>query len=371
MSETTDLATATVPEHQPTLTDDPHENTAILRELLATATPGRIHVAAGRHPLAEGLVLTDGWSLHGPPGGLPRATLAQVEPVEQPFVHILGSRCSISDLRLELPAAYPGPHDGDRWTAVTVGQYLYPATADWLADVSLQRIHVLRAGRCAANSIAVMGAVRRIHLAEVHVSGGGTGVAAHWGAPGESVDDLTGPTYHPHQLTIEDLYVRKAFEGFYLSSVHDVTVERARMSGVEIGFRLLPGDNTDRFHESPGESQVSSRISVSDCEIGWIGGLYALRVAGWGQSEVDSEISQLDYRDLTISDIVVHPWPQPDAEATEGRAAVVVENAGRVAFHRIGLASSTDVVPVRLDGEELPLSSLTDAVDRMSRQGDR
>lgn len=355
------------PEYHPRLSDDPHENTATLRELLTTGRPGRIWIAAGSHPIADGLVLTDGWRLQGPAGRLPQATLVQATAVEQPFIHVLGSHCGISDLRLEVPAAYPGPHDGDRWTAITVGQYLYPEPPQWLTDIWLQRLHVLRAGRCAANSIAVMGAVRQIDLADIHISGGGTGVAVHWGAPGNSVDDLTGPTYHPHQLAIEDLYVRKAFEGFYLSSVHDVTVNHSRMSGVEIGFRLLPGDNTDRFHEVAEESPVSSRISVTDCEIGWIGGLYALRVAGWGQSEVDKEISQLDYRDLTISDVIVHAWPQPDNEATEGRAAVVIENAGSVAFKRLSLTGSTEVVPVRLDGQEVPLSTLTDRLTQNTR----
>lgn len=351
--------------YDPELTDDPRQNAATLQRLVDEAAPGDIRLPAGRHLVAGGLVLTEGWALQGPPGRLPSATLVQVDPTSRPFVHLLGSRTSLCDLRLEVPAAHPGPHDGDSCTAVTVGRYLYPTTPPWLEDVTVRRLHVLRTGRCPANSIAVMGAVRDLALADVHVHGGGTGLAVHWGAPGVSVGELTGETLHPHRLRICDLHVRDAFEGFYLSSVHDVRVERARMADVEIGFRLLPGDNTDRFHETAGASPVSSRITVRDCVIDWTGSQYALRVAGWGRSEVDRTVSQLDYRELTIADVAVHPRPVADEGPEPDRAAIVVENAGNVAFQRLSLADACGVVPVRLDGRELPLSALT-AADAVS-----
>lgn len=353
-------------EYQPELTDDPSRNAAVLRKLLAAEHPGRVSVPPGRWPVAGGLVLGDDWSLNGPQGDVPQAALVQTDATEEPFVHVLGSRTAVRDLMLEVPLAYPGPHDGDRWTAVTIGRYLYSSAPAWIEDVTVRRVHVARAGQCSANSIAVMGAVRGLDLADVHIAGGGTGVAVHWGAPGQGVNTLTGPSVHPHLLEIRDLYVRKAYEGFYLSSVHDVSVTGSRMSGVEIGFRLLPGDNTDRFHESGAASPVSSKISVRDCEIGWTGGLYALRVAGWGRSEVDRQVTQLDYRDLTISDVVIHPWPQPDTDAEEGRVAVVIENAGSVAFERLSLADASGVVPVRIDGRDLPLSALAELTDTMS-----
>lgn len=350
---------------QAELSGSPKQNAAELRRLLTAEQPGRVLLPPGRYLVAGNIELTAGWSLHGAVGsdGDPRTTLVQASATERPFVHVLGSRTAVCDVVLDVPTAHPGPHDGDRWTALTVGRYFYPSDPEWIEDVQIRGVYVVRAGRCPANSIALMGAVRELDLTEVDVRGGGTGVAVHWGATGTGVAELTGASFHPHLLRIHDLRVSDAYEGFYLSSVHDVTVTRTRMHDVEIGFRLLPGDNTDRFHEHGQDSPVSSRITVRDCEIGWNGSLYALRVAGWGRSEIDRRITKLEYRDLTISDVLVHS--RSDGPGQD-RVAVVVENAGSVAFERLRLAGATGVVPVRLDGRDLPLSALTGAMDTMS-----
>lgn len=353
------------------LSGSPRENAGELRRLLAEREPGWLILPPGRHIIAGAIELTAGWSLHGSVGsdGEPQTRLVQASATEPPFVHVLGSDTAVRDLVLDVPSAHPGPHDGDRWTALTVGRYFYPATPEWIEDVTISGVYVVRAGKCPANSIAVMGAVRRLELTEVDIRGGGTGVAVHWGATGTGVTELTGASFHPHLLRIHDVRVSDAFEGFYLSSVHDVSVTRTRMDDVEIGFRLLPGDNTDRFHEHREDSPVSSRITVRDCEIGWNGDLYALRVAGWGRSEIDHHVTSLEYRDLNISDVLVRPdqaVATETADDSEGRVAVVVENAGSVAFERLRLVGSTGVVPVRLDGRDLPLSALTGATDTKS-----
>ncbi|MBO0826809.1 MAG: hypothetical protein J2P24_03425 [Streptosporangiales bacterium] len=347
----------------PALDGTPEENAAELHRLLANPA-GRLQLPEGRHVVAGGLVLTDGWTLAGIPGdgpaGAPRATLVQAAPAEDPFVHVLGSRVGVEDVALQVPAAHPGMHDGDRWTAVTVGRYLYRTDATWLEGVAIRRVHVIRVGRCPANAVAVMGAVRDLHVADVRVQGGGTGLAVHWGAVGRDVSTLTGPSYHPHRLRLRDLTVTGAYEAFYLSSVHDVSVRGVRANDVEIGFRLLPGDNTDRLHDDTGASPVSRGIEIRDCELGWSGRRYALRVAGWGRSEIDHRVTRLDYRDLTVDDIRIRPQPVRDRNGhTDPRVAVVVENAGPVRFGRIRLGHSPGVQPARVDGEYVPLSALT------------
>ncbi|HEX6445452.1 MAG TPA: hypothetical protein VF053_10215 [Streptosporangiales bacterium] len=343
----------------PALDGTPEENGAELRRLLAYP-PGRLQLPEGRHVLAGGVVLTEGWALTGSPGDPARTSLVQAAPAEEPLLHVLGSGVRIEDLTLHVRATDAGSHDGDRWTALTVGRYLYPGDADWLDGVGVRRVHVVRDGRCPANSIAVMGAVRDLELTGVRIRGGGTGVAVHWGAVGRSVGAITGPSYHPHRLRIRGLEVSGAYEAFYLSSVHDVTVTDVRAEDVEIGFRLLPGDNTDRFHDAAGSSPVSRGIEVRGCELGWSGRLYAFRVAGWGRSEVDHRVTRLDYRDLTVDDIRIRPRPVPGANGHAGpRVAVVVENAGPVRFGGITLDDGPGVLPARIDGRDVPLSSLS------------
>lgn len=160
----------------------------------------------------------------------------------------------------------------------------------------------------AANCIALVGAVRHLTLTDVSIVGGCTGIAVHWGAVGDSVSSISGPSYHPHHIDIQDLVVSDAFEGFYLSSVHDVSVQRARLSDVEIGFRLLPGDNTDRFHVGD-DNAIGQRIRVSEARVSWNGPLYAIRIAGWGRSEVDHSVRVLEYRDVVVTDCTLVPLP--------------------------------------------------------------
>lgn len=346
----------------PALDGTPEENAAELRRLLAHPA-GRLQLPEGRHVVAGGLVLTEGWTLAGLPGDgpadEPRTTLVQAAPTERPFVHVLGSGVRVEDLTLRVPAARSGMHDGDRWTALTVGSYLYSTDATWLEDVTVRRMHVVRVGRCPANGVAVMGAVRDLDVTGLRVQGGGTGLAVHWGAVGRDVSTLTGPSYHPHRLRLRDLTVSGAYEAFYLSSVHDVSVRGVRANDVEIGFRLLPGDNTDRLLDERGGSPVSRGIEVRDCELGWSGGSYALRVAGWGRSEIDHRVTRLDYRDLTLDDIRIRPQPVRDPNGAGPRVAVVVEDAGPVRFGRIRLGRSPGVLPARVDGEDVPLSALS------------
>lgn len=304
------------------LTDDAAANRAAIQDLL-DAGPVTVTLPSGRYPLSSGLLLETGRALRGD-----GTTLVQEKAEESPLLHLLGSGTEVADLTLELPAADPGQHDGDRWTALTIGRYFYPNTPEWISDVTLRGLRVRRDGRCTANSVAVLGAARNITITDLDVTGGGTGLAVHWGAVGESVSELTGPSYHPHHLDVAKLAVRDAFEGFYLSSVHDAVVRDVRCSGVEIGFRLLPGDNTDRFHT--GSGRVSSRITVSGCDIGWCGP-YAMRLAGWGRSEVDGEVTTLAYRDVTVADCTVRTEaPLPDARPRRDRRPVVVEEAAGI-----------------------------------------
>ena len=163
----------------------------------------------------------------------------------------------------------------------------------------------------------------------------------HWGGVGTSVSAISGPTYHPHNLAIDGLIVRSAFEGFCLSSVHDVVVRGVRFERVEIGFRLLAGDNADRYHLLGPDSEINRRITVSGCEIGWSGDLYAIRVAGWGRSEVDGLISRRGFEDLQLVDCRIIPLPVDIGGGTArstARRPVVLEDAGEVDVSGISVA---------------------------------
>jgi hypothetical protein len=236
-------------------------------------------------------------------------------------------------LCLEPAASDPGPHGGDRGTAVTVGAYLYQHAPEWVSDVRLSRLRVRAAGR-GANAVAVMGAVREVAVDGLAVTGGCTALAVHWGAVGRDVATLTGPTYHPHALTVTGLWVRDAFEGFSLSAVHDVRVDGADLRGVNVGFRLLAGDNTDRFH--PRDGVVGRRIAISRVTVAWRGRLYGMRVAGWGRSEFDGQITTLAYEDVEVRDCHFVAL-EHSAGQLRSRAPIVLEGAHGVTMRAISV----------------------------------
>ena len=338
----------------PRLTGDAAANRDVLARHLA-AGPIEVRLPDGRFPLAGGCVLADGQSVRGRDA----TVLVGADLGTAPLVHVVGSGSGVSDLTIELPTMDTGLHDGDQGTAITVGRYLYPTAPAWIADVEIARVRVLRGHRCAANSIAVMGAVSRVRLTDIDISGGGTGIAVHWGALGESVSTIVGPSYHPHHLTVAALTVRHAFEAFYLSSVHDVSVRDVTADDVEIGFRLLPGDNVDRYHGGSGTSEVSSRIDIADCRIGWRG-LYGLRVAGWGRSEVDHQVRRLDYRDVSIRNVLLQAEPGLHRRHDRRRAAVVIDDAVGVAFADIKVGTPAD------DIAEAVVNGMPAAVDELT-----
>ncbi|GIJ11504.1 glycoside hydrolase family 55 protein [Micromonospora andamanensis] len=326
-------------DHDLTLTDDPTANRQALEQLLTTATGGTLRLPAGTFTLDRGVVLGSGWTLRGAAHGDGPVTtwLTSSSPDGEPVVHVLGSRVTIQDIGFLPPPCAPGEHGGDRGTAITIGNYLYPAETEWIEDVQIRRVEVERRDERAANCVAVMGAVRDITISDVSIVGGCTGVAVHWGAVGDGVDSIVGPSYHPHHLSIRDLRVSDAFEGFYLSSVHDVVVDRVHLSDVEIGFRLLPGDNTDRFH-SGGDNPVGARIRVSGAHVGWNGPLYAVRIAGWGRSEIDQTVRVLEYRDVVVRDCTFVPLPLARAgtgDPQRSRSPIVVEQASGVILEAI------------------------------------
>jgi hypothetical protein len=290
--------------HRPALGADPAANRRLLQQVLDTVPAGKLELPPGAYVIGDGLRVPGGWTIRGAEvagagGGPPGTWLESIGTTGHPMLHLVGSDVAVSDLGLRPPPADPGEHGGDRGTAVTVGAYLYSATPDWISGVDLRRMHVERPGEQHANCVALMGAVRDVTLHDLTIRGGYTGVAVHWGAVGTDVSTIAGPTYHPHRLTVTDLRVRDAIEGFYLSSVHDVRVEGACLRDVEMGFRLLPGDNTDRFVDSPA---VGSAITIADVCVRWHGPRYGVRVAGWGRSEIDGVVSLLRYRDTVIRD---------------------------------------------------------------------
>lgn len=334
--------------HRPGLDVDPESNRHTLQDLLDSAPAGTLELPPGDHAVSGGLRVPAGWTVRGAAGpGGPSTWLSSVASDGSPVLHIIGSGVSVSDIGLRPPPSDPGEHGGDRGTALTVGEYLYSGDPAWITDVEIRRVQVVATGRT-ANSVALMGAVRDVTVHDVTVHGGYTGVAVHWGAAGAGVDSITGPTYHPNRLTITNLRVRDAVEGFYLSSVHDVRVTGACLRDVEMGFRLLPGDNTDRFHRDPA-ARVGDRIDISDVCVQWTGDKYGVRVAGWGRSEVDGVISTLDYRDTRIRECVVRRVPPPADPGRPGAAAwspVLLERADGVAMHNVRVESgATDACP--------------------------
>lgn len=285
--------------HRPVLGADPRENRRTLQDVL-DGPPGVLDLPPGTHPVADGLRVPGGWTVRG--AGAEATRLASTGTGGHPVLHVLGSGVRVRDLGLDPPPADPGEHGGDRGTALTVGGYLYAAVPEWVSDVDVRRVRVRRAaGDRHANSVAVMGAVRDVTLHDVDVHGGHTGLAVHWGAVGADVASIAGPTYHPHRLTVTELRVRDAVEGFYLSSVHDVTVRGSCLRDVEMGFRLLPGDNADRFVAAP----ISHRVEVADACVHWTGPRYGVRIAGWGRSEIDGVVSELGWTDTVVRDCVL------------------------------------------------------------------
>ncbi|HWG99715.1 MAG TPA: hypothetical protein VNV66_10405 [Pilimelia sp.] len=370
------------PVHRPALSADAEHNRRRLQQLLDATPGGTLHLPAGVHPLRGGLTVPGGWTLLGPPGGAggPTAWLT-VEPDrgapdtpgggnpadtpddgglagapgagggsdpvgasgpsggEQPLLWVVGSGVCISDLGLRPAPSAPGEHSGDLGTAVTVGRYLYPAEPEWIDNVEIRRVQVRRRpGDRAANCVAVMGAVRDLTVHDVAIEGGCTGLAVHWGAVGTGVEDIRGPSYHPHRLRISQLRVRDAMEGFYLSSVHDVTVADVCLSDVDIGFRLLPGDNTDRFHRAGG-AVVGRRIEVRRVCVRWRGDKYGVRIAGWGRSEIDGTVSVLEYRDVAVRDCVIRRSAPTSATPARSWGPVVVESADTVTLHNVRVES--------------------------------
>ncbi|TDD27239.1 hypothetical protein E1218_10970 [Kribbella turkmenica] len=330
-----------VAEYRPRLTGDGDQNGALLRGLLNDSEPGRVFLPTGSYPITGGLVLTDSWRLCGS-----GTTLWRREAEEAPLIHVLGSGVSVTDLTLELPDATPGPHDGAEWTAITIGRYFYTEKPEWIERITVERVVIRRAARCPANNITLIGAVRAARIANVEVHGGGTAVMAHWGAVGAAVNDITGHSLHPHHFQVEGLRVHDAFEAFCLSSVHDVEVRDVRCERVEIGFRLLPGDNTDRYHEKGADSGINRRLSIRGCDIGWCGDLYAIRVAGWGRSEVDGTVTTRAYTDLVVRDVTVRTLPLVvhGRAPREGRRPIVIEDAGLVDLDHVRVLSDGAVV---------------------------
>ncbi|GAB1644790.1 hypothetical protein [Krasilnikovia sp. MM14-A1259] len=325
--------------HRPVLTADADRNRRVLQETLDTGAAGKLELPPGRHPIAGGLRVPTGWTIRGSEvtganGGVPGTWLVSSGSTGQPVLHVLGSDVSVSDLGLCPSPADPGEHGGDRGTAITVGEYLYAESPQWQARIDVRRVHVSRPADRGANCVAVMGAVRDVTLHDLTVRGGCTGVAVHWGAVGADVSSIVGPTYHPHGLSVTDLRVRDAIEGFYLSSVHDVRVSGACLRDVEMGFRLLPGDNTDRFVAVP---DIGARIDIADVCVRWTGPRYAVRVAGWGRSEVDGEVTVLRYADTVIRDCRLAGTGRADAWSP-----IVVERAAGVQLRGIRVDTATD-----------------------------
>jgi hypothetical protein len=337
--------------HRPALTTDADDNRRLLQETLDSAPGGELEVPRGEWTIADGLRVPAGWTLRGaervdPAAEAPASTLVSVGRTGHPILHVIGSDVAISDLGLKPPPADPGEHGGDRGTAITIGDYLYASMPEWIQRVDVRRVYVARPGERHANCIAIMGAVREITVHDVLVRGGYTAVAVHWGAVGADVTSIVGPTFHPHQLSLTDIRVRDAVEGFYLSSVHDVRVGGACLRDVEMGFRLLPGDNTNRFvpsaytGDSPSASlavDIGSRIEIADCCVTWNGPHYGVRVAGWGRSEVDGVVSVLTYRDALIRDCQINGTGSGDSWSP-----IVVEQAAGVEFRSVMTGSRPD-----------------------------
>ncbi|KXK58434.1 hypothetical protein AWW66_29825 [Micromonospora rosaria] len=343
----------TGPAHVPVpLGTDAELNRAHLQKTLDSAPGGTLLLPAGTYPLAHGLTVPAGWTVGGTPPGPDSAgpvTWLTVEtPGDRPVLHVVGSGVSLLDLGLRPAPSRPGEHDGDRGTGLTVGRYLYPDAPDWIGGIEIRRVHVDHGANRAANAVAIMGAVRDTTVEDVTVTGGHTGVAVHWGAIGASVDTIVGPSYHPHRLRLSGLRVRDAVEGFYLSAVHDVEVAGACLRGVDMGFRLLAGDNTDRFHRDP-QARICERIEIRDVCVTWTGPLYGVRVAGWGRSEVDGLVSRLEYVDTAIRDTVLrrlHDKPgTTTGTAQRGWSPLLMEHADTVVLDNVRLTSTPPTPP--------------------------
>jgi hypothetical protein len=338
------------------LGEDPDRNRIDLQTAL-NGGPGKTHLPAGSWPVSGGLLLPAGHKLEGTLGedGSLITRLRATSVFDEPLIHIVGSGTALRNLILEVPTGRPGEHDGDRGTAVTIGHYLYPGSVSWIENVSLEYLTVERADIAAtgtgdpANTVAIMGAVSNITVEDVRITGGGTGLAVHWGAVATSVSEITGPSFHPHHIVVRRLHVAQAFEGFYLSSVHNVSVREAQLQDVEIGFRLLAGDNTARFAPADQLSPVSSGIVVEDCSVAWRGSLYAVRIAGWGRSEVDGQVTSLPYQDAFVRRCAITTLSAAANPTRRPRVGIVLEQARGIVLEDFAFYGDPSVDLLRRD----------------------
>jgi hypothetical protein len=119
--------------------------------------------------------------------------------------------------------------------------------------------------------------------------------------------------------------------------VHDVRVEDVRAVGVEVGFRLLPGDNTDRFHPD-GPGVVGHRILVRGVTVAWQGRLYGTRIAGWGRSPIDDQVTTLRYVDVEVRDCHLVALDDP-AAPLRPRTPIVLEHAHGAVLRDVSASS--------------------------------
>jgi hypothetical protein len=69
--------------------------------------------------------------------------------------------------------------------------------------------------------------------------------------------------------------------------------------------------------------------------------MYAIRVAGWGRSEVDGVVTTHAFVDLDLRDVTVRPLPVMvgGRPSRQGRRPIVVEDAGSVDLDHVRVLS--------------------------------
>jgi hypothetical protein len=224
---------------------------------------------------------------------------------------ILSSNVVLEDVEIRVDMRdQPGPHDGEYGTAVTIGRYLYGEKDQIreIQNVTVRRVAIRRvAGSWPANSIFGGGAVSKVLLEHITIEGGLLGVGFHWGAAGKDVGKITGKTYHPHGLVLRDVEVVDSVEGFWFSSCYDVDVQGVVVRRCSFVFRLLPGDNGARFADAAEKPKISSNIAIRNVyAYDVISTLFAVRITGWGRSEIDKKESLVAYRDTSIENVIIH-----------------------------------------------------------------
>lgn len=194
---------------------------------------------------------------------------------------------------------------GEYATCVTVGKFVYAVDveAPKSTNITMEDIKLYRkTGSARGTNLAIVGRVRGLNIKRLvieSVSGGDSAISVHWGYKGVADPESGLPTdieesYHPNNITIEDIEVTDCIRSVYLSSVYNVKIEGLVQKGGYTVAQVVIGDEGDVFAcTEDSDSLVYSNIAVNKVVARDIAGVESststrslVSVSGFGTSKL-------------------------------------------------------------------------------------